>query len=97
MSQAPQGTHLCEAHQGNHSLYAQKNCELCQAREESKRAIEQRDKLLRDMLRAVRLLQPTRNPDAHVALQILMGSLATAEHSPDPGAAASTTNQEKQA
>jgi len=31
---------LCEAHQGNHSHYATKNCELCQAQAEIERLRE---------------------------------------------------------
>ena len=34
MSQALPGTHLCLAHQGNHSHYAPHNCEICKLQEQ---------------------------------------------------------------
>jgi hypothetical protein len=40
MSRALPGTHLCLAHQGNHSHYAPHNCEICKLE-------AQRDKLLK--------------------------------------------------
>jgi hypothetical protein len=33
MSQALPGNHYCTKHQGNHSHYAEHNCDLCQARD----------------------------------------------------------------
>ena len=40
MGQALPGTHLCKDHQGNHSHYATKNCELCRAQAEIERLRE---------------------------------------------------------
>jgi hypothetical protein len=68
MSKALSGAHYCVAHQGNHSHYAEHNCELCVAHAEVERLTLERDEAKAENTRLRAALANSDQPCAYCLL-----------------------------